>query len=345
MAGILTNLIRRGGLRATTFAAIKAPFLPPHRYTSWIAFEQPNPALYTKPPGAPTGDKTPDSNNKNSATSNTLTTRRVGKATTAPATAVIPGGKQEISVSGKTAPPTITAGATTRRVSRYSTLSGPRDAQSGVWQNPWETQHWQLLSILLGMRESKWPDEAPTQPDPPRGDKIQGVVHANEGPLPRAAPSSGGRSGDGGSSKPPPPPLDFQHPLVGAANSLVEALRTCKRGPDAAVLRAHLRQVVLLHLEGVRSLSEARDAVRDLDVLFQTVNALQDESEHESQQHRRLRYLEHAEAAKRYYEFQLYSLREADEWRCQNRDAQEKDNGGETSGCEKTGEKDGKKKA
>ncbi|KAI5926444.1 hypothetical protein F4810DRAFT_539184 [Camillea tinctor] len=87
------------------------------RSTSWIAFEQPNPSLYTSPRLSP--PKEPKEPNQTQTQTQgeqatTITpqdsargTRHVGEATVAPSTVALPASHQEVSTSGKTLPPTI----------------------------------------------------------------------------------------------------------------------------------------------------------------------------------------------------------------------------------------------
>ncbi|KAI1641012.1 hypothetical protein F4809DRAFT_637141 [Biscogniauxia mediterranea] len=79
------------------------------RNTSWIAWEQPNPALYA--PRAPSQQGHQGGEKKQigtiSSQDSAWGTRQAGKTVVAPATAALPVGNQEVSTSGKTVPPTI----------------------------------------------------------------------------------------------------------------------------------------------------------------------------------------------------------------------------------------------
>ncbi|KAI2785041.1 hypothetical protein F4815DRAFT_451177 [Daldinia loculata] len=98
----LTLTLRQRRWRLLT--TILAPQAYQHRSTSWVAWEQPNPALYT-PPHAP-----PSSESRQAA-SNSQGTRNVGETGAAPATTTIVTGSREISTSEKIAPSSIQAGA------------------------------------------------------------------------------------------------------------------------------------------------------------------------------------------------------------------------------------------
>ncbi|KAI1085605.1 hypothetical protein F5B20DRAFT_575113 [Whalleya microplaca] len=79
------------------------------RSISWMAFEQPNPALYMPPPRAPQSQDTKQ-------TTTTQPTRKAGESIIPPATTITPpkttivaGGSQEVSTSSKTAKPSLQA--------------------------------------------------------------------------------------------------------------------------------------------------------------------------------------------------------------------------------------------
>ncbi|KAI1768751.1 hypothetical protein GGR53DRAFT_462136 [Hypoxylon sp. FL1150] len=125
------------------------------RSTSWIAWEQPNPALYMPRPTAP---KTPnDTTNETqepavAATSKPHDTRSVDKTTTT--TAVGASGSQEVSVSGKSAPSSMHAGSNHSPSSASQTRSAHTTASSGRGLYPWV-----LPTTLLRIPEitSTWP--------------------------------------------------------------------------------------------------------------------------------------------------------------------------------------------
>ncbi|KAI1661875.1 hypothetical protein F4813DRAFT_385546 [Daldinia decipiens] len=141
--------LRQRGWRLLT--TILAPRAYQHRSTSWVAWEQPNPALYTPPHAAP-------SSASRQATSNSQGTRNVREAGTIPETATIVTRSQEISTSGKIPPPSIQANA-----SRIP-YSHTRSIQTRSDNTPL------LPTTLLRIPgvAATWPGEAPKHPDQPR---------------------------------------------------------------------------------------------------------------------------------------------------------------------------------
>ncbi|OTA91860.1 hypothetical protein M434DRAFT_12856 [Hypoxylon sp. CO27-5] len=169
MSGIASTLSRGGRQRGSRLAAAAStPSTCHRRSTSWIAWEQPNPSLYGPPPQAPI------SNGIQQTTSKTQFTRNVGEAVTAPATAAVSGGSQEVSTSGKTIPLSIQAGAS--RVPFSQTRCS--HSKSKAEKDPY------LPTTLIRIpgETVTWPVEASEHPDQPRIRKIR-TVHENEGPI------------------------------------------------------------------------------------------------------------------------------------------------------------------
>ncbi|KAI0377862.1 hypothetical protein F5Y04DRAFT_284532 [Hypomontagnella monticulosa] len=156
---------RRYGFRiSAAYQAIK----PSHpRSTSWIAWEQPNPALYAPPPHGPPTSET------QGAASKSQDTRDVGESVTAPATTVVAGGIQEVSTSGKTVPSSIQAGSS----------RAPYSQTRSMQTYPRITFALPTTLICIPGVTATWPGEAPTRPQQPRirTRKLR-TVHKNGGP-------------------------------------------------------------------------------------------------------------------------------------------------------------------
>ncbi|OTB07235.1 hypothetical protein M426DRAFT_8963 [Hypoxylon sp. CI-4A] len=178
MNTVASTIIRascRSGSRVTA-ATASALQTTQRRSTSWIAWEQPNPALYAPPPRAPPANETQE------AASKTQDTRSVGATVTAPATAVVMvGGSQEVSTSGKTIPSSIQAG--TSRLPSSQTRS--THSQTPTADNDPACLPTTLLRIP-GCTAS-WPGATPEHPDQKRV-RVR-TVHEHSGP-----------------ERPPPPP-------------------------------------------------------------------------------------------------------------------------------------------
>ncbi|KAI2639939.1 hypothetical protein GGS26DRAFT_587390 [Hypomontagnella submonticulosa] len=171
-ASKLARAGRRHGSRIS--ATTLAPQPCQRRYTSWIAWEQPNPALYAPPTrGAPT-------NETQQAASKSQGTRNVGKAVTAPATTVVAGGIQEVSTSGKTVPPSIQAG-----ISR-APYSQTRSIRTQANSNKNEIYLPTTLLRIPGMTVT-WPEETPAYSDQARVRKLR-TVHQHGGPSREQTP-------------------------------------------------------------------------------------------------------------------------------------------------------------
>ncbi|KAI2615506.1 hypothetical protein GGR54DRAFT_642268 [Hypoxylon sp. NC1633] len=129
------------------------------RSTSWIAWEQPNPALYARPP----------SSEKQQAANSAQDTRPVGENVTAPASTAVVGGSQEVSTSGKTVPPTIQAG------SSRTPFTQSRSLQTSTAQPEQHNSHPRLPTTLLRIPgiTTTWPDTPSTHPDQKRVRKQQ----------------------------------------------------------------------------------------------------------------------------------------------------------------------------
>ncbi|KAI1375854.1 hypothetical protein F4677DRAFT_460150 [Hypoxylon crocopeplum] len=145
----ITRASRQGSLRLTAAAASTLQ----RRSTSWIAWEQPDPAVYARPPSSETQQ----------AAVASQTTRSVGETVTAPATAAVAGGSQEVSTSGKTAAPSIPANRTP--------FGQTRSLQTQV--EVVEALPTTLLRIPGEI--ATWPGEPTAYPDQERVRKQQGL--------------------------------------------------------------------------------------------------------------------------------------------------------------------------
>ncbi|KAI0145777.1 hypothetical protein F4776DRAFT_660655 [Hypoxylon sp. NC0597] len=169
MSGIASTLARGGRQRGSRLAVSASTPSPCHRRsTSWIAWEQPNPSLYAPPPQASISNET------QKAASKAQFTRNVGEAVTAPATAAVSGGSQEVSTSGKTVPLSIQAGA-----SRVP-FSQTRGSHSKT--KPEKDPYLPTTLIRIPGETVTWPVEVSEHPDQPRVRKLR-TVHKNEGPI------------------------------------------------------------------------------------------------------------------------------------------------------------------
>ncbi|KAI0603129.1 hypothetical protein F4775DRAFT_587655 [Biscogniauxia sp. FL1348] len=148
------------------------------RNTSWIAWEQPNPALYA--PRAPS-QKGHEEGEKQTGTLSSQDSawgsRQAGKTVVAPATAALPAGNQEVSTSGKIVPPTIQTSRTPFGSSSQQTrsLNTLRDENSnGAHQLP--TTH-----LCIAGHAATWPCDQPEVPYQKRVRKLSpsaGAVNA-----------------------------------------------------------------------------------------------------------------------------------------------------------------------
>lgn len=149
------------------------------RSTSWIAWEQPDPALYARPL----------SNEKQHAARNNQEKRDVGESVTAPSTTAVGGGSQEVATSGKTLPPTVQGGtlpfdqkrslhthAESVEKKSDSENNDDGDVKAGVDVNEHEHEHEDpyLPKTLLRIPgvSSTWPGEDSSTPDQKRVRKI-----------------------------------------------------------------------------------------------------------------------------------------------------------------------------
>lgn len=246
----------------------------PRRSTSWIAWEQPNPALYAPPTRAPPSSEAQE------AAAKAQGTRSVGKTVTAPATApVAVGGHQEVSVSGKTMPPSIPAGSSrvlSGQTRSVQTLAAKHDGD--------DVDRWMLPTTLLRIPDvtSTWPGETPAYPDQKRVRKHHHVVvHENEGPSSRkldhhdAATAAAQRS-DTTSSHYDPAEMKSTA-LLSTVSSVLLGLQALKENPESSYPNVSFRQAVLTYMDGVQSREEARAAVKDLEDALLVMNALEKE--------------------------------------------------------------------
>ncbi|KAI1384858.1 uncharacterized protein F4822DRAFT_446035 [Hypoxylon trugodes] len=163
MSAISSRLTRAGRQLGSRIAnTTSAPQICHRRSTSWIAWEQPNPALYGPPIQALPSNET----QQNASTAQN--TRNVGGSVTAPATTAVAGGSQEVSTSGKTVPSSIQAGSSRIPFNQTRSIKTKSD---------------QLPTTLIRVPgvTSTWPGEKPTHPDQQRVRK-QVVVHEHGGP-------------------------------------------------------------------------------------------------------------------------------------------------------------------
>lgn len=126
------------------------------RSTSWIAWEQPDPALYARPL----------SNGQQQTANTNQANRNVGESVTAPSTAAVGCGSQEVSTSGKTVPPTIQAGSsnisfTQKRM--LQTASPSHNVEVQVQEAKEDSYLPKTLLCIPGV-SSTWPHE--TEPTP-----------------------------------------------------------------------------------------------------------------------------------------------------------------------------------
>ncbi|KAF3064412.1 hypothetical protein GL218_01320 [Daldinia childiae] len=133
------------------------------RSTSWVAWEQPNPALYTPPYAPPRSES-------QQATSKSQGTPTAGETSSVPKIATTVTGSQEISTSGKIAPSSIPAGAS------RTPYSQTRSIQTQSEDTPL------LPTTLLRIPgiTATWPDKAPEHPDQLRVRKYASFAHENE---------------------------------------------------------------------------------------------------------------------------------------------------------------------
>ncbi|KAI0024723.1 hypothetical protein F4780DRAFT_551678 [Xylariomycetidae sp. FL0641] len=108
-ASIARTLVRAG--RSSCVGASKHITQVTTRSTSWIGFEMPNPALYIPSPPT-THEKELEELNRLHLTHGVAEKEEKAEKVVAPATAALPLGSQEISISGKTARPSVPAGNT-----------------------------------------------------------------------------------------------------------------------------------------------------------------------------------------------------------------------------------------
>ncbi|XXH04818.1 hypothetical protein Hte_011240 [Hypoxylon texense] len=248
----------------------------PRRATSWIAWEQPNPALYAPPTRAP-----PSSEAQEAAAGKAQGTRSVGKTVTAPATAPVAGGShQEVSVSGKTMPPSIPARSSralsgqTRSVQTLAAAKPNGDVDVDV------VDRWTLPTTLLRIPDvtSTWPGETPAYPDQKRVRKLHHVVvvHENAGPSSRTPAAHPAQPGDTTSSRHDPSETKSTA-LLSTVSSVLLGLQALKENPESSYPSVSFRQAVLTYMDGVQSREEARAAVKDLEDALLVMNALEKE--------------------------------------------------------------------
>ncbi|KAI0846082.1 hypothetical protein F5Y00DRAFT_264975 [Daldinia vernicosa] len=139
---VATQTLRQRAWRRV--ATIIDPQAYQHRSTSWIAWEQPNPALYTPLHAAPSSESRQVASNSQGA-------RNVGDTGVASATAAIVTSSQEISTSGKIAPSSIQASAS------HFPYSQTRSVQTQ------SENTWLLPTTLLRIPgvTATWPTKAP----------------------------------------------------------------------------------------------------------------------------------------------------------------------------------------
>ncbi|KAI1484406.1 hypothetical protein F5X96DRAFT_675688 [Biscogniauxia mediterranea] len=156
------------------------------RNTSWIAWEQPNPALYA--PRAPSqqghqgGEK--QQTGTISSQDSAWGTRQAGKSVVAPATAALPVGNQEVSTSGKTVPPT-TQTSRTPFGQQTRALNTLRDAKNSNDVHRLPTTH-----LCIPDHAATWPCD---QPEVPYQERVRQL-------SPSAGAVKAQVSGDGSSS-------------------------------------------------------------------------------------------------------------------------------------------------
>ncbi|KAI1107186.1 hypothetical protein F4804DRAFT_352729 [Jackrogersella minutella] len=157
MSPIISTVTRAGRQRGSQLIVAAS-----RRSTSWIAWEQPNPALYARP------QQTTPSNETQKAASNDPGTRNVGETTVAPSTASVGAGSQEVSTSGKTVPSSIQAGSS--RVPFSQTRSVHSKTTSS------DLSHLPTTILRIDGMTASWPGESPEHPDQQRVRK-QRIVH------------------------------------------------------------------------------------------------------------------------------------------------------------------------
>ncbi|KAI1397338.1 hypothetical protein F4819DRAFT_503475 [Hypoxylon fuscum] len=253
----ISPTLKRAGRKTTSqaSAAISAAQTSQRRSTSWIAWEQPDPALYSPPARGPQESDAQQGGQK------TQGTRSVGKAVTAPSTAAVAGGSQEVSTSGKTVPPSIRAGGSSRLPS-----SQTRSFSATPSRRPERDTSHKLPTTLLRIPDAPatWPREAGAHPDQTRVRK-QRVVHENEGPS-----SSASSSRD---EQPPRKTSAIQRALDRykgddkdasflqlAVSDVTYGLGQLSRHPEASQPRADFEQAISRYMDGVHARGAAQGA-------------------------------------------------------------------------------------
>ncbi|KAI2468585.1 hypothetical protein F4781DRAFT_443451 [Annulohypoxylon bovei var. microspora] len=244
MSAITSTLVRAGlrrGMRVTAVASTCQ-----HRSTSWIAWEQPNPALYMPPPQA-----LPTTTEAKQPPTDTITqdTRKVGEATVAPATAAVGAGSQEVSTSGKTVPSSIQAGSSrtpfSQTRSMHTKSSTPTSAPACL----------PLPTTLLRIpgSPSTWPGEEPSHPAQPRIRKQRVEVVYEFCSAPRLE------------ERLPPTSLALplgrdtpSRPVLQVLDAMAAGLDTLGGNPYATL---SFERAVARYMEGVKSREEALAAV------------------------------------------------------------------------------------
>ncbi|KAL7626786.1 hypothetical protein AAE478_003560 [Parahypoxylon ruwenzoriense] len=155
-ASLLSAAGRISGSRSALFTST-----PQRRSTSWIAFEQPNPALYAKQPPSSSG------NNQQQAAAETQGTRNIGETVSAPGTAAT-----------KLAPPSIQA------ESSHVLFSQTRGLQTESQAPPPQSDASLLPTTLLRIPgvTATWPAEASVHPDQKRVRKQRVINTSDEAP-------------------------------------------------------------------------------------------------------------------------------------------------------------------
>ncbi|KAI1500980.1 hypothetical protein F5X99DRAFT_428955 [Biscogniauxia marginata] len=150
---------------------------PPHsRNTSWIAWEQPNPAIYAKPPmsARQTGSGSQKQAGNNGDKTSASGTRPAGETVVAPSTVTMLAGSQEVSTSGKTAPPSIQAG------SSRTPFSGPSSQQTRAFRTQYDAGGHDYLPtthLCIPGHAATWPCVQPEEPHQKRVRKLSRSAH------------------------------------------------------------------------------------------------------------------------------------------------------------------------
>ncbi|KAI1094483.1 hypothetical protein F5B19DRAFT_499450 [Rostrohypoxylon terebratum] len=176
MSAITPTIVRAGLRRSIQVNAIASACQK--RSTSWIPWEpnwlnQPNMKLTLDLPSEEATSK-PEDKKPLAEKPSTPAVRKVGEAVIAPATAAIGAGTQEISISGKTVPPSIQAGSTripsTQTRNTHTTSNSGSDGDSDNTPSNTAALVHLLPTTLLRIPDmpSTWPGKTQRHPDQPR---------------------------------------------------------------------------------------------------------------------------------------------------------------------------------